>query len=127
MNLEVNPKSAAHSSTEQAQIDYLWDLERSLGGDTSSVGGETLVAQDFVSFDELGAAIAKSEIDRVLDHATDLSEPKLLWAHFGSAQSCCLAYLCPQNDGKPTVCMALWIERDGQWQKVFHHKNTNYS
>ena len=54
MNLEVNPKSAAHSSTEQAQIDYLWDLERSLCGDANSVGGDTLVAQDFVSFDELG-------------------------------------------------------------------------
>ena len=125
--LEPKPNTEPLDASKRELIDELWALELSLGENLGNGNVVENVAADFISFDELGEAIAKSDFDQLLAQSERISEPKLLWAHFGSEDSCCLAYLRPMGSEKPTVCMALWINRDGEWQKVFHHKNTNYS
>lgn len=96
----------------------LWAYERELLVEAQS----GRLADDFVCFDETGAALGKSD-NRQFVTANELTP---LWAKFGAANSCCLAYLIRQADGSSSVCMALWIERDGVWKKVFHHHNANY-
>jgi hypothetical protein len=110
------------SSTKESIKAQLWQFERQLLAKALDEDARNaLIADDFVQFDESGDARDKSG-----ESATLTGEISPLWAHFGSANSCCLAYLVPQSDGSSAVCMALWIFKADKWQKTFHHQNLNY-
>jgi len=113
------------SAPKQEIIDQIWLNEQKLANVGTDVAVLDKIAMDFVSFDASGNTIAKSEY---ADRLSTTSEVKLtrLWGHFGSEQSCCLAYQKVHNSGVVDICMALWIEVDGAWRKSFHHQNVKF-
>lgn len=119
-----NQTEFTHS--EQEIIDQIWLNEEDLArASTLSPKLAAQVAADFVSFDAQGKTIEKSQFVAKIGQATK-SKFTRLWGHFGSDDSCCLAYLREQNNGGVDMCMALWIERDGTWRKAFHHENEKF-
>ncbi|MCZ4272778.1 hypothetical protein [Maritalea porphyrae] len=114
------------STSKQSIIDQIWLSEEQLAfAEMQSADLAAHVASDFVSFDVDGNAIAKSDYIEQIGQAADVNMTRL-WGHFGSKDSCCLAYLREKNDGVVDICMALWIERDGNWYKTFHHENLKF-
>lgn len=124
MTATAQTTNPAHSPTEGEVKAQLWQFERQLLDHALGEADTPRIADDFVRFDEAGEAHGKSSIEGDVSSATGKMSP--LWAHFGSADSCCLAYLIAEQDGSTSVCMALWILKNGAWQKTFHHQNANY-
>jgi len=126
--IAVNPSLSELSPTEQETIDQIWLQEEQLVTPTARQSDlAEIIASDFVSFDDQGNAIAKQGyVNQLSEGSAKGTAISRLWAHFGSENSCCLAYLQETENAKPDICMALWIERDGAWQKTFHHQNAKF-
>ena len=108
---------------QQNMLDNIWHNEELL----LAVGSNrSAVAADFVSFDGDGSSVAKTEYCAELT-ATGSNRVRRLWGYFGSSDSCCLAYIRTDISGSESVCLVLWIERDGNWTKTFHHENQKVS
>lgn len=126
--IAVNPNQNELTATEQDIVDQIWQREEQLAA-PSAVSGDVanMVASDFVSFDAQGNTVAKHEyVDQLNNNDFERAGITRLWAHFGSENSCCLAYMREAERTQPDICMALWIERDGAWQKTFHHQNAKF-
>ncbi len=126
--IAVNPSQSELSPTEQETVDQIWLQEEQLVTPAARQDDVAkMIASDFVSFDVQGNAVAKQTyVEQLSKSFVDGLGITRLWAHFGSESSCCLAYLLNTDNAKPDICMALWICRDGTWQKTFHHQNAKF-
>ncbi|MFT6658917.1 hypothetical protein [Maritalea sp.] len=124
--ITVHPPQIELSQTEQRLLDQIWMDEEQLA--RVKVRPPEFADQyspDFVSFDPDGNQLEKTQfVTRTIERT--VTKLKRLWGHFGSKNSCCLAYICEYDRGQTDICMALWIERDGAWRKAFHHENANF-
>jgi len=116
----------AELSADQKQLlEEIWRKEESFHAETGDRSNE-LVAVDFVSFAENGDEISIGDDVIIPDKGTQQGEIQRLWGHFGSPTSCFLTYMQNDENEQGQICLALWIKRDGEWRKTFHHQNAEF-
>jgi len=114
------------SQSKQDVIDQIWLDEEMLAiANQEAAELAAYIAPDFVSFAADGSTTAKSDYVQQISKGPKV-KLKRLWGHFGSENSCCLAYMREREDGIVDICMSLWIECNGSWKKTFHHENVKF-
>lgn len=80
-----------------------------------------LFAPDFVSFDHQGGQLDDARFaDLVQAQHGSSDAAELIWCEQGAADSLCLAFKMPHQDGHVSTHLSLWRQTGPNWQKQFH-------